>query len=229
MLGTDDKGEPDAPSPAVLAISWPLLAALSICLANARCCSIMCSAKSNTASRTSSGLPGALVVGCDRRSVPQRTDEEPRPRRFPGVDCPAVTRCARAWRLRGAARGRPGVGPGIGAAGPLQHHPADRPGRHGCGPVRHPGRGGRARLRVGADTRRAGAFDPAVRRRHRDLRAVAAQRWTAAAADARPRVPVDRRRRIRRRLLAVPRGGASGSSRCSRRRWPPPTRRWPRP
>ena len=66
MLGTDDNGEPDAPSPGVLAISWPLLAALSICLANARCCSIMFSAKSNTASRTSSGLPAALAVGCDR-------------------------------------------------------------------------------------------------------------------------------------------------------------------
>ena len=63
LLGTDDKGEPDVPSPALVTISWPLLAALSICLANARCCSIMCSAKSNTASRTSSGLPGALVVG----------------------------------------------------------------------------------------------------------------------------------------------------------------------
>src|SRR4051812_27988697 len=72
------------------------------------------------------------------------------------------------------------MGPGIRADGPLQHHPADRPGRRGGAPVRHWGRDGRAQLRVVAGARRAGAVDPAVLRRHGDLRPVAAQLWTAA-------------------------------------------------
>ena len=110
----------------------------------------------------------------------------------PGLDMRRVTRPGGGshGNLRGAARGRPGVGTGIGADSPLQHHTADRPRSHRCCPLRHPRRGGPARLRVGADTRRAGAFDPLVRRRNRDLRTVAAQRWTAAAADARPRIPL---------------------------------------
>ena len=41
----------------------PLPAARSICLANARCCAIRFSAKSNTASRTSSALAGAAAPG----------------------------------------------------------------------------------------------------------------------------------------------------------------------
>jgi hypothetical protein len=67
VLGTDDKGEPDGTSPVVLAISWPLLAALSICLANARCCSIRCSAKSKTALR---GCPERWSWAATARSVP---------------------------------------------------------------------------------------------------------------------------------------------------------------
>jgi hypothetical protein len=63
MSGIDDKGEPNVPSSALV----------TICLAAARCCSIMCSAKSNAASRTSSGMPGAAVVdaGCWPRCLHQ--------------------------------------------------------------------------------------------------------------------------------------------------------------
>ena len=148
-----------------------------------------------TGGRTVAGSSRVLA----RRTITGRTSLRPRH----GAGDPSGLEVAMA-ALRGAARGRPDVGSGIAAAGPLQHHPAHRPGGHGCCPHRHPRRGDRARHRVGADTRRAGTVDPPVRRRNRDLRTVAAQRWTAPAADARPRVPLDRRRRIRHRLPAVP-------------------------